>query len=111
MKKSNKLFLIGAIGLAIISTLNSCKKLDDPTTLSTTSTGADYQNGVLIVNEGSFLNNNGSISFLNYSSYNMFNNVFQNENSRPLGDVVQSITRNSGSTYICVKHVRPGRVT
>ena len=102
MKKSSKLFLIATIGVGLISMLNSCKKIDSPTELSNVGAGKDYQNGALITNEGSFGNNNGSISFYNYTSGNIFNNVFQSVNNRPLGDVVQSITRSSGSTYICV---------
>ena len=102
MKKLDKLILITSLGVAFTTGLNSCKKVDSPTIQNSNSAGADYTNGALIVNEGTFGAGNGSISFYNYSSSNVFNNVFQTVNHRPLGDVVQSVYRAYGNTYICV---------
>jgi YVTN family beta-propeller protein len=102
MKNLNKLLFISSLGMGILFFLNSCKKIDDPVANESNSTGDDYTNGALIVNEGSFGAGNGSISFYNYASHNTQNNVFQVQNNRPLGDVVQSAYRNNGNTYICV---------
>lgn len=64
------------------------------------STG--YRFGVFIVNEGSFLSNNGSVSFFNPDSGTLVNNLFETINGRPLGDVVQSMGFAGDKAYIVV---------
>lgn len=49
-----------------------------------------YRKGVFIVNEGAFQNNNGSISWYDPNTNTLKNNLFEEINGRPLGDVVQS---------------------
>lgn len=51
--------------------------------------GSQYAkgNGVFIINEGNFGSGNGSLSFLNFDSLKIFNDVFYSANNRPLGDV------------------------
>lgn len=102
MMRLNKLIMFGLIGAGIMASLNSCKKVENPTLSDSSLGGNDYSNGVLIVNEGTFGAGNGSISFFNYSSKNVFNTVFKTTNNRPLGDVAQSIIKSGNSTYICV---------
>ncbi len=46
--------------------------------------------GIYIVNEGSFGNNNGSISFFDPAKKTIYNGIFEAANGRPLGDIVQS---------------------
>lgn len=86
----------------ILISVFSCQKAEDPTPASVAGTGTSYTNGILISNEGSFGNNNGSISFYNSSSDAIVNDVFSLTNNRPLGDVVQSVSKIGSSTYICV---------
>lgn len=50
----------------------------------------DFRQGVFIVNEGAFRANNGSISWYNPDNKTIINNIFEEVNERPLGDVVQS---------------------
>lgn len=61
-----------------------------------------YRFGVFIVNEGSFLSNNGSVSYFNPDSGILVNNLFETINGRPLGDVVQSIGFAGEKAYIVV---------
>jgi YVTN family beta-propeller protein len=52
----------------------------------------EYSQGVFIVNEGSFPNPNGEISFFNKTTKTVTNQLFINVNNRPLGgNVVQSM--------------------
>lgn len=60
-----------------------------------------YERGVFIVNEGAFGNGNGEISFFDLDSNKVTNNIFGRENtSRPLGDVVQSMTIHKDASYV-----------
>jgi YVTN family beta-propeller protein len=58
----------------------------------------DYGVGVLIVNEGSFGNSNGSITWNNGSKTE--NNIFENVNGAALGDVIMDVDQANGRTYI-----------
>ena len=61
-----------------------------------------YRYGVFIVNEGSFLSNNGSVSYYNPDSGTLVNNLFETVNGRPLGDVVQSMEFAGDKAYMVV---------
>jgi hypothetical protein len=61
-----------------------------------------YRYGVFIVNEGSYLSNNGSISYFDPDSGTLVNNLFETVNGRPLGDVVQSLGFAGDKAYILV---------
>lgn len=76
----------------IILTLFSCKKKEEdqqnPIVNVTDDNG--YLHGRYIVNEGNFLSNNGSISFIGNDG--LVNDVYQMVNGVELGDVLQSFT-------------------
>lgn len=55
---------------------------------------------VLIGCEGNFGWGNGSLSLYNPSTKTVTNQVFQNQNGYPLGDIVQSITEHSEKLYV-----------
>lgn len=59
-----------------------------------------YANGVLISNEGNFGSGNSSISYYNYDTDEVINNIFNALNGRSLGDVLQSITIHNGLAYM-----------
>ncbi len=68
-----------------------------------TESGA-YSDGIYITNEGSYGSDNGSLSFYNYGSDAVTNNVYQTVNEIALGDVVQSMTINGDKGYIVVNN-------
>lgn len=78
---------------------------------SCTKTPTDYSNlnfsfggGVYIVNEGNFRGGNGSLSFFSYDSSKIFNDLFQQANNRPLGDVPNSMAIKGSYAYIVVNN-------
>ena len=93
--KTIKTMKLTMIMLVII--LTGCMK-DNPAPISSSSL---YDNGYFVTNEGQFMSGNGSISFVN-SNGNVENNIFENTNSFPLGDVVQSMNIIDDKAYIVV---------
>jgi YVTN family beta-propeller protein len=49
-----------------------------------------FSHGIVITNEGTFTQNNGSVSFIDSRTDSIIPDLFQLANNRPLGDVVQS---------------------
>jgi YVTN family beta-propeller protein len=70
-----------------------------------------YEHGVFIVNEGTFNSNNGSISFLNFDTDSVYNDIFFQANARALGDVVQSMYFVDNKAYIVVNNSNKVEVT
>ncbi|HAS43219.1 MAG TPA: hypothetical protein DCS93_22255 [Microscillaceae bacterium] len=81
MKKQNLLLYVL---LAISVAFTACKK-DDVVPLG------KYQGGVLVVNEGSFGDGDGSISFLSITDQTITNAIFNAENSQNIGGIVQNL--------------------
>ena len=50
-----------------------------------------FRPGVFIINEGNFGGGNGSVSYFDLTESKMYNNIFQEINDRPLGDIPQSM--------------------
>lgn len=94
MKKLN---LIGwaLLSLTMTVALSSCEKDDNP------PPSGDYSDGVFIVNEGNSTSG-GSISYYSYQGDTVSNNIFQTVNERPLGTIVQSLTKIDDKAYIVV---------
>ena len=67
--------------LAIAAVIVACKK--DPDVIPP----GKYENGILVMNEGLFQQNNASISYYNFETNSAVQTVFQLENGRGLGDV------------------------
>lgn len=87
------------IYISLCTLLVSCLKIDDLPPASYYMGG-----GALIVNEGNFNSGNGSLSFYSYDSTKLFNDVFATANSRPLGDVPNSVMCYSSYAYIPVNN-------
>ena len=60
--------------------------------------------GVLILNEGSYANNNAEISFLDYETNAISNSIFNTANNKSLGDVAQDIILIQGKYYISINN-------
>ncbi|MBP5584554.1 MAG: hypothetical protein J6X43_11520 [Bacteroidales bacterium] len=98
MKKN--LFKIASIVLAGSIVLTACnKKEDDPK--PSPEAGA-YTNASFVVCEGNFGQNDGSIDAI--INGELKKDVFQAENDRPLGDVVQSMEKIGDKIFIVVNN-------
>jgi len=96
------LFFILCCSLAII--ICSCTK-NDPGPVNRDTTGIFLKsNGIFVLNEGNFNSGNGSLSFYSCDSSKLYNNVFSNVNSRPLGDVPYTMTISGNKAYIVVNN-------
>ena len=76
-------FLLPAATIAAF--FSGCEKTGNPS-------APDMSNGIYVVNEGTFMTNNGSITYFNPETGEIVNGVFETANNRPLGDVVQSFS-------------------
>ncbi len=96
--KAQKQWLWAAIGVLAMA-FAACKPDPDPEPVD-----IDYENGILLVNEGNFQGGNASLSFLGRASDTVVHDVFQSELGRPLGDVAQSITVVGNRAYVVVNN-------
>ncbi len=62
----------------------SCEKTDE------NRNDNSFLHGIMVTNEGNFMDNNGSVSYIPLSEDTVYNNVFETVNGRPLGDVIMS---------------------
>ena len=81
-----KINKVQVLAIIIVSLFSGCKKGDDK------PSGNNYSHGVYIVNEGSFMSNNGSISYYDPTDGKIINGIFEAANQRSVGDVVQSFS-------------------
>ena len=83
--------------------LISCKKKDDGN-----NTVADISlikgSTVLVINEGNYTNSNASITYFNSSNSVIVDDIFKTVNSRPLGDVIQSVLMLDDKFYLVVNN-------
>lgn len=91
----NKLtFLALAIGLIFTACTTDNNDVDE--------IKGDYDNGIIILNEGNFFQGNASVSYVSNDYSIVENNVFNNVNSALLGDTAQSIAFTDDLAYIVV---------
>lgn len=63
-----------------------------------------YSKGFFIINEGPFQNGVGTISFFDYETKEVEDNIFEKVNERPLGSVVQSMEIYNEKGYVVVNN-------
>lgn len=61
-------------------------------------------NGLLVLNEGSYSNNNAELSYIDLATKEVSNALFKKVNNKSLGDVAQSLTIINGRYYIAVNN-------
>lgn len=103
MKTLNRFFKLNLLALTACTllVLNSCKKDDGEPTQPSAS---GYGSGVFILNEGGFLKGNASIDFYNRADGKLSQSIFNAKNSRPLGDIMQSMYKANGKYYLVVNN-------
>lgn len=95
-----RLIFIQILLLSLI--LNSCVK--DKPNPDMHSLSPNAKNGVLVLNEGSYGNNNAEISFIDLGKNEVSNSVFKSVNSKSLGDVAQHIYLINEHYYITINN-------
>lgn len=98
--KNLKYLFYACLPLSIGITSCSDKDNDEPLV------SADYTHGVLVTNEGSFSSGTGTITYFDRFYKAVTNNVFENENGYPLGNVVQSLGFAGSKVYIVVNNAQ-----
>lgn len=87
--------------IASLFLVASCKKDDPP---PPPASPGKYENGLLILNEGLFQQNNASLSYYDLESQQVFTQTFQTENGRGLGDTANDFEKYvlNGKAYILI---------
>lgn len=97
-------YLFPAIVCSVGILVCFCTK-NDPGPVNDDTTGQFLKSkGFFVLNEGNFNSGNGSLSFYSYDSSKLYNNVFFNVNSRPLGDVPFTMIISGEKAYIVVNN-------
>lgn len=77
---------------------------DTPTEMMIEELGGKYASGVFVVNQGSFGNGTGTISFFDRDT-TILQEIYQDENGGSvLGNIAQSMYSSDGTTYIAVNN-------
>lgn len=63
-----------------------------------------FPEGVFISNEGNFNSGNASVSFYDLTTQDLQEKIFEKNNNRPLGDVLQSITFEDELAYLVINN-------
>lgn len=79
--------------------LFSCKKKVAPEDINY---GSTFSNGIMVLNEGLFNQNNSSISWINLAKETVNNEVFEQKAGRELGDTGNDMKRYGNKIYIVV---------
>ncbi len=101
-----KHFLLNTTGLTIVFALfvlifiTGCEKDEDAAPDAPT----EKVDGIFIINEGAFLNENSSLSYIDKTTGEINNNVFYEANNRPLGDVFQSMKIFNEKAYMVINN-------
>jgi len=83
------------------TTLFACKKETEP---GTPQPESKYGSGVLITNEGVFNTGSGTVSFYNRDNKSIENEIFQEANGIPVGNILQSAAQFGNAVYLVVNN-------
>ena len=86
--------------LIVFTLISSCSSDDEPLPAPL----GDYENGLLITNEGPFQNGTGTITYISEDYETVEQQIFNQVNSEDLGSIVQSIGFNYDVAYIVVNN-------
>lgn len=92
-----KLFLMLFVAVVAFSSCSKKNETPQPAPAQTTK-------GLFILNEGTFTYANASLSFYNFDTNEVENNLFFRVNNAPIGDVGQSLTLIGDDLYIVVNN-------
>ncbi|MGJ8738183.1 YncE family protein [Zobellia laminariae] len=97
--KINKVSVL--VAMAALFTV-SCSNDDDGVVIEEVK--GDYQNGILITNEGPFNNGSGTVTYISNDSLLVKDAIFKLENNEDLGNILQSIAFDEDRAYIVVNN-------
>ena len=98
MIKKNNTYLY----IILLSLISSCVKLNPVENINNVSING---NGLILIgNEGNFQYGNASLSGYNKNSKEILNNLYQNINQEPIGDVLHSISHIDHQLFLVVNN-------
>lgn len=65
---------------------------------------AQYNNGLIIANEGNFGTPNASVSYFSYANHQLTNGIYNAVNGEAVGDVLQNIGLHGNKAYLVVNN-------
>lgn len=95
-------FCIGVWLLVHLCMIASCKK--DPVLPPPLPDFTQISKHALVINEGNYMWGNASLTHINLETNEVTDDVFSRANSRPLGDVAQSMVRVGNEMWIIVNN-------
>lgn len=84
------------IGILLLIVISSCNK-EDP---SPTETKEYFKNGILVLSEGLFQQNNSTLTWIDKTTEEVIPSIFHTVNGRDLGDTGNDLKRYGGKIYI-----------
>lgn len=87
---------------AIALLFASCSSDDDNTQVDPIV--GDYAKGILITNEGPFMNGSGTVTYVSDDFLTIEQKIYKNVNGSDLGNIVQSMGFNNSDAYIVVSN-------
>lgn len=98
MFRKNKLVIVLAL---MVFAFWGCEKDDSS---SPEPLKLKFGNGVLVINDGRWGQNNATVTFLSYTNDSLYDNLFERVNNKALGDVANSFARKDDKGYIVVSN-------
>lgn len=91
-----KIRLLGIL-ITVAALVGACSKDEDTPYVPVVY---PYASGAFIANEGTFGQDNASVSFYSYAGDSLEQDIFSRANGRPLGKLLQSIHLSAGKAYL-----------